>query len=106
MNLHKKLKSIEAKRERVLRHPASKIVDQWKSPIEGKVTKRRKLCLRPESDNEEVPLTNRGQLEIGPINRHGGSDSFVHRSISLQMHRFEKLLDTRINEIRNEIASK
>ena len=33
MNLHQRLKSIETKRGRELRHPASKIVDKWESPI-------------------------------------------------------------------------
>lgn len=106
MNLHQKLKSIEAKRERVLKNPASKIIDEWKSPVEGKVTKRRKLCLKSESNEAYAPLDKRGPLEIGSLNRHGGSDSIVHRSISLQMHRFEKLLDHRINEIKSELASK
>jgi len=106
MNLHQKLKSIEAKRERVLKNPASKIVDEWKSPVEGKVTKRRKLSLESESNEEDIQLENRGPLEIGLITRQGGSESLVHRSISLQMHRFEKLLDNRISEIKSELASK
>lgn len=89
MNLHQKLKSIETKRERELRHPASKFVDKWESPLQGQVTKRRKLSLRTE-ELKEVPIARRGLLEIGLIDRSGGSNSIVEHSISLQMHRFEK----------------
>lgn len=89
MNLHQKLKSIETKRERELRHPASKFVDKWESPLQGQVTKRRKLSLRTE-ELKEVPIARRGLLEIGLIDRSGGSNSIVQHSISLRMHRFEK----------------
>jgi hypothetical protein len=105
MNLHQRLKSIETKRGRELRHPASKIVDKWESPIQGQVTKRRKLSLRPE-EIKEVPVSRRGPLEIGLINRNGGSDSIVQRSISLQMQHFEKILDSRISKIKTELLEK
>lgn len=105
MNLHQKLKSIETQRDRELRHPAAKIVDKWESPVEGKVTKRRKLSLKPE-EAKEVPVAKRGPLEIGLINHNGGSSSIVQRSINLQMHRFEKILDSRINEIKSEFLAK
>jgi len=104
MNLHQKLKSIETQRDRELRHPASKVVDKWESPVEGKVTKRRKLSLKPEV--AAMPSAKRGPLEIGLIEHKGASNSIVQRSINLQMHRFEKILDSRINEIKSELSAK
>jgi hypothetical protein len=82
MNLHQKLKSIETKRERELRYPASKVVDNWESPLHGKVTKRRKLSSRTE-ELKEVSIARRGPLEIGLIDRSRGSDSIVQHSTSL-----------------------
>ncbi len=105
MNLHQKLKSIETQRDREQKHPASKVVDKWESPVEGKVTKRRKLSLKPEVANA-IPSAKRGPLEIGLIERTGGSNSIVQRSINLQMHRFEKILDSRINEIKSELLAR
>ena len=105
MNLHQKLKSIETKRERELRHPASKFVDKWESPLQGQVTKRRKLSLRTE-ELKEVPIARRGPLDIGLIDRSGGSNSIVQHSISLQIHRFEKILDSGITKIKTELLEK
>lgn len=105
MNLHQKLKSIETQRDRERRHPASKVVDKWESPVQGRVTKRRKLRLKPE-ETCMVPSAKRGPLEIGLIERKGGSNSIVQRSINLQMRHFEKILDSRINEIKSELLAK
>jgi uncharacterized lipoprotein YbaY len=82
MNLHQKLKSIETKRERELQYPTSKVVDNWESPLQGKVTKRRKLSFR-NKELKEVSIARRGPLEIGLIDRSRGSDPIVQNSTSL-----------------------
>lgn len=50
-----------------------------------------------------MPIARRGPLEIGLIDRSGGSNSIVQQSISLQMHRFEKILDSGITKVKTEL---
>lgn len=103
MNLHQKLKSIEQQREKDLSPPPpKKPSDDWGNPALGKATRRRQLSLNTKAQ-EEGPK-KRGPLEIGVIERKGGYESLVHRSICIQMDRFEKILESRIDEIKSEIA--
>lgn len=104
MNLHQKLKSIESQRDRLTRHPKSSEATNWEDPTVGKATMRRRLKLEPKASTEGQPL-KRGRLEIGTINQHGSHDSLIQRSMTNQLSRFEKILDTRIREIREEIVS-
>ncbi len=102
MNLHQKLKSIEEQREQDKNRPPPKVTDDWENPASGKATRRRQLRLKPRTGLEAC--AKRGPLEIGMINRNGGHDSLVHRSISIQMNRFERILDSRIKEIKSELS--
>lgn len=104
MNLHQKLKSIESQRGRLARRPSASAAASWGDPTEGQTTLRRRLKLEPKPSTEGQPL-RRGRLEIGTINQHGGHDSLVQRSLTHQSTRFEKILDTRIQEIREEIVA-
>jgi hypothetical protein len=103
MNLHQKLKSIESQRGRLSRRPSATVAASWGDPTIGHATRGR-LKLEPKLSTEGQPL-KRGPLEIGIINQHGGYDSLVQRSLSHQLNRFEKILDSRIKEIREEIVS-
>jgi len=104
MNLHQKLKSIELQRDRIARRPSSGAAANWENPTVGKATIRRRLKLESKPSSEGQPF-KRGRLEIGSINQHGGHDSLVQRSLTHQLHRFEKILDSRIQEIREEIVA-
>ena len=53
-----------------------------------------------------MPIARRGPLDIGLIDRSGGSNSIVQHSISLQIHRFEKILDSGITKIKAELLEK
>ena len=102
MNVHKALQQIQTQRDREALHPESKVTRKWASPIEGKATKRRKLTLNSKTPCKGLP--DRGPLKIDLINRKGGYESLVKRSVSIQVNRFEKLLESRIQEFKNELS--
>ena len=104
MNLHQKLKSIEPQRGRLSRHPSASVAATWSDPTIGQATTRNRLKIEPKPSTEGQSL-KRGRLEIGMINKQGVHDSIVQRSMAHQLTRFEKILDSRIQEIREEIAS-
>ena len=104
MNLHQKLKSIESQRGRLSGHPSASVAASWSDPTIGQATTRSPLKIESKPSTEGQSL-KRGRLEIGMINKQGGHDLLVQRSLPNRLTRFEKILDSRTQEIREEIFS-
>ena len=93
MNLHQKLKSIESQRGRLSRRPSASVAATWSDPTIGPATTRSRLKIESKPSTEgQSP--KRGRLEIGMINQQGGHDSLVQRSLTNQLTRFKKILDS------------
>gem|GEM_PF-981120 len=93
MNLHQKLKSIESQRGRLSRHLSASVAASWSDPTIGQATTRSPLKIESKPSTEGQSL-KRGRLEIGMINKQGGRDSLVQRSLPNRLTRFEKILDS------------
>tara|TARA_B110000305_G_C18782341_1_gene334578 strand:+ start:164 stop:475 length:312 start_codon:yes stop_codon:yes gene_type:complete len=103
MNTHQALQQIQIQREREMQNPHSQTTRKWASPVADKSTKRRQLTL-----NAKTPckgLRGRGPLTIGTIDHKGGYESIVKRSISIQVDQMEKMLESRIEEFKQERSS-
>ena len=103
MNTHQALQQIQIQREREMQNPHSQTTRKWASPVADKSTKRRQLTL-----NAKTPwkgLRGRGPLTIGTIDHKGGYESIVKRSFSIQVDQMEKMLESRIEEFKQELSS-
>ncbi len=94
MNVHQALQQIQTQREREALHPESKMIRKWANPIDGKGTKRLKLIVNPNTPSKN--RRDRGPLAIPLIDRKGGYESLVKRSISININHLEAALDSRI----------
>ena len=104
MNLHQKLKSIESQRGRLPGHPSDRVAATGSDPTISQATTRSPLKIESKPSTEGQSL-KRGRLEIGMINKQGGHGPLVQSSLTNQLTRFEKILDSHIQEIREDIVS-
>ena len=99
MKLDQKLNSIESQRGRLPRHPSDRVAATYSDPAIDQATTSSPLKIESKPSTEGQSL-KRGRLEIGMINKRGGHDPLVQSSLTNQLTRFEKILDSHIQEIR------